>query len=58
VNPVLRFTIVMRVLAYSKNTKKNALLRIQVLLWFRRLSLKLGFSIGPNVFGPGVAIVH
>ncbi len=57
-NPVLRFTIVMRFLAYCQNTKKNALLRIPVLLWFRRLSLKLGFSIGPNVFGPGVAIVH
>tara|TARA_R110002124_G_scaffold76753_1_gene205515 strand:+ start:16667 stop:17254 length:588 start_codon:yes stop_codon:yes gene_type:complete len=58
VNPVLRFTVIMRVLAFCQNTNKSALLRIPVLLWFRRLSLKLGFSIGPNVFGPGVAIVH
>ena len=57
-NPVLRFTIVMRILAFCQNTKRSALLRMLVLLWFRRLSLKLGFSIGPNVFGPGVAIVH
>lgn len=57
-NPVLRFTMAMRILAFCQNTKKTALLRIPILLWFRRLSLKLGFSIGPNVFGPGVAIVH
>lgn len=24
----------------------------------RRLSLKLGFSIGPNIFGPGLSIPH
>lgn len=58
VNPVLRFTVVMRVLAFCQNTNKSVFLRMPILLWFRRLSLKLGFSIGPNVFGPGVAIVH
>lgn len=58
INPVFRFTILMRILAFCQNTNKNALLRIPILLWFRRLSIKLGFSIGPNVFGPGVAIVH
>ena len=57
-NPVLRFTIVMRILAFCQNTNKSLLLRIPMLLWFRRLSLKLGFSIGTNVFGPGVTIVH
>jgi serine O-acetyltransferase len=58
INPVLRFTILMRVLAFCQNTNKSALLRIPILIWFRRLSLKLGFSVGPNVFGPGVAIIH
>jgi serine O-acetyltransferase len=48
----------MRLHAYLVNTGKPALLRAPVVLWFRSLSLKLGFSIGPNVFGPGVAIVH
>ena len=56
--PVLRFTVLMRVLEYCINTQKPRLLYLLLLLWFRRLSLKLGFSVGPNVFGPGVAIIH
>lgn len=57
-DPVLRFTIVMRLYEYCLNTRKTLLLRLPILLWFRKLSLKLGFSLGPNIFGPGVAIVH
>jgi serine O-acetyltransferase len=57
-DPTLRLTIVMRLLEYLLNTGKPALLRLFVLLWFRRLQVKLGFSLGPNIFGPGVAIVH
>ncbi|MBS9719638.1 hypothetical protein JYU29_02940 [Tianweitania sp. BSSL-BM11] len=57
-NPVLRFTLVMRLLEYCLNTRKSIVIYIPLLLWFRRLSYKLGFSLGPNVFGPGVAIIH
>jgi len=57
-NPVARFTLLMRFYEYLLNTGKPAVLRIPVLLWFRRLSVRLGFSLGPNIFGPGVAIVH
>ena len=57
-NPVLRFTIVMRINEYCLNTRKPYLFRFPILYWFRKLSLKLGFSLGPNIFGPGVAIVH
>jgi serine O-acetyltransferase len=57
-DPVARFTLLMRFYEYLLNTGKPALLRIPVLLWFRRLSVRLGFSLGPNIFGPGVAIVH
>ncbi|QFR33432.1 serine O-acetyltransferase [Ancylobacter sp. TS-1] len=57
-DPTLRLTVVMRLLEYLTNTRKTALLRLPVLIWFRRLQVKLGFSIGPNIFGPGVAIVH
>lgn len=29
-----------------------------MLFWYRRLSVRLGFSIAPGIFGPGLAIVH
>lgn len=43
---------------YLLNTGKPKLLRYAFLLWFRRLSVRLGFSLGPNIFGPGLAIIH
>ncbi|AQR76043.1 serine O-acetyltransferase [Sphingomonas sp. LM7] len=57
-DPVARFTLAMRVYEYLLNTGKPALVRIPFLLLFRRMSVRLGFSLGPNIFGPGVAIVH
>jgi serine O-acetyltransferase len=58
VDPVARFTVLLRVHEYLLNTGKPALFRLPVLIWFRRLSVRLGFSVGPNIFGPGLAIVH
>jgi len=58
VDPVARFTVLLRVLEYAINTGKPAPIRLPVLIWFRRLSVRLGFSVGPNIFGPGLAIVH
>lgn len=57
-DPVLRFTIVMRINEYCLNTRKAIFIRLPMLFWFRRLSVKLGFSLGLNIFGSGVAIVH
>lgn len=57
-DPVLRFQVLMRIDEYLLNTGKPRLLRFPLLLWFRRLSVRLGFSMGPNIFGPGLAIVH
>jgi serine O-acetyltransferase len=57
-DPVARFTMLMRFYEYLLNTRSPALIRLPVLFWFRRLSVRLGFSLGPNIFGPGVAIVH
>ncbi|WP_288413694.1 DapH/DapD/GlmU-related protein [uncultured Sphingomonas sp.] len=57
-DPVARVTALMRLYEYLLNTRKPLLLRLPVLLWFRRLCVRLGFSLGPNIFGPGVAIVH
>lgn len=58
VDPVARFTVLLRVHEYLLNTGKPALVRLPLLIWFRRLSVRLGFSVGPNIFGPGLAIVH
>lgn len=57
-DPVARFTVLMRWLEYLINTRKPAFLRLPLLLWYRRLSVRLGFSIAPGIFGPGVAFVH
>ena len=57
-DPVLRFQLLMRFDEYLLNTGKPRILRFAFLLWFRRLSVRLGFSMGPNIFGPGLAIVH
>jgi serine O-acetyltransferase len=58
VDPVARFTVLLRLQEYLINSGQPALLRIPFLVWFRRLSVRLGFSVGPNIFGPGLAIVH
>ena len=58
VDPVARFTVLLRVYEFLLNTGKPALVRLPVLIWFRRMSVRLGFSVGPNIFGPGLAIVH
>jgi serine O-acetyltransferase len=52
-DPVVRFTVLMRVLEWVRGP-----LRLPLLLWFRRLSVRLGFSVEPGIFGPGLAIVH
>ncbi|HUE78795.1 MAG TPA: DapH/DapD/GlmU-related protein [Sphingomicrobium sp.] len=57
-DPVARLTWMMRLDEYLLNSGKPLILRAPVRWWFRRLSVRLGFSIGPNIFGPGVAIVH
>ncbi|MGS1016277.1 serine O-acetyltransferase [Allosphingosinicella humi] len=57
-DPVARFTVLMRLHEYLINTRKPRLLTLPILFWFRRLSVRMGFSVGPNIFGPGVSIVH
>jgi serine O-acetyltransferase len=57
-DPVARVTVLMRLNEYLINTGKPLVIRLIPLLWFRRLCVRLGFSIGPNIFDKGVAIVH
>tara|TARA_A100000171_G_scaffold53138_1_gene77713 strand:- start:16964 stop:17554 length:591 start_codon:yes stop_codon:yes gene_type:complete len=57
-DPLVRFTWLLRFNEYLLNSKKPMAIRFFWLLWFKRLSVRLGFSIPLNVFDQGVAIVH
>jgi len=55
---IWRFQRTLRKLEYLTNCKKNTLFRNLVKLVFIRQSVRLGFSIPINVFGPGLCIAH
>ena len=60
-NVIWKFQKTMRRLEYYTNCKKGELNKINILLLryrYKKISLKLGFSIPINVFGPGLSIVH
>lgn len=59
-NPILKFQRTLRYLEYYSNVPsfRHRILKLITHLRFRRLSLKLGFSIPINVFGPGLSIAH
>ena len=48
----------MRKLEYALNCRRNPILKLYRRILFRHTSVKLGFSIPPNTFGPGLAIAH
>lgn len=60
-NPRLYFTYNLRFLEYYSNCKQNIYIRIMRLWHYyihKKLSYKLGFTIYPNNFGPGLYIGH
>jgi serine O-acetyltransferase len=60
-NQIWKFQKTLRKMEYYQNCKTGVFDKIIYYLLkyrFRKISLKLGFSIPPNVFGPGLAIVH
>ncbi len=57
-NEILVFQIRLRRLEYVMNCNKNPLRVLYRRFLFRRASIRLGFSISPNTFGPGLAIAH
>jgi serine O-acetyltransferase len=57
-NQVWRYERCLRRLEYRLNTGANPLLLLAARLRHRRLGRQLGFSIPPNVFGPGLSIAH
>jgi serine O-acetyltransferase len=60
-DPILRYKRVLRIYEYYLNCKSNGLARIIRFYYryrFHVLTYSLGIQIPPNVFGPGLAIVH
>lgn len=55
------FQETLRAIEYYTNREQSMMVKIRKfihLIKFRKLSLKLGFSIPENVFGPGLSIAH
>ncbi|ETN96216.1 serine O-acetyltransferase [Zhouia amylolytica] len=60
-NAIWGFQKLLRKVEYYKNCKKGPFNRVYYYYLkyrFRKRSMRLGFSIPENVFGPGLAIVH
>lgn len=60
-NLIWKFQKSMRKLEYYTNCKNSGLNKLYVFYLkykFKKISVKLGFSIPINVFGPGLSIVH
>jgi serine O-acetyltransferase len=58
---VWRFERLLRKVEYFKNCRNSLIYKpyfLYLYLRFRRLSVKMGFHIPPNVFGPGLSIAH
>lgn len=59
---IWNFQRLLRKVEYYKNVKNNGFVNrltyIFLRLKYKKLSIKLGFSIPENVFGPGLAIIH
>lgn len=60
-NPIWTFQKNMRKLEYYNNCKNNAIYKLYIYYLkykYKKISMKLGFSIPINIFGPGLSIVH
>ncbi|MBK9431495.1 MAG: serine acetyltransferase [Sphingomonadales bacterium] len=57
-NPVVRFLVLLRIAEWLLNIGAPFIVRAPLMFWFRRLSMRCGFSISLNVFGPGIALPH
>ena len=55
---IWKFQKLMRKLEYLTNCNKNKMYRTFIAYKYRKLSIKLGFSIPINIFGPGLSIAQ
>ena len=60
IDPIGKFLYLLRMVEYYENQHKSyrRFISFYYKLRFKRIGLKLGFSIPPNVFGPGLYIPH
>lgn len=58
IDPIYRFTFYLRLNEYLLNAGVPLIFRALPLLLFRSISVRLGFSVPLNCFGPGLAIIH
>jgi len=59
--PIVYYTVLLRKVEYLENKKRGHLADLWckfMQLRLKRLGAKLGFSIAPNTFGPGLYLVH
>ena len=57
-NDIFIFEARLRKLEFALNCSKNPIRILFRKILFRRISVKLGYSISPNTFGPGLSIAH
>lgn len=59
-NQIWKFQKLLRHLEYYTNVPSLSHKLLRLITWyrFRKISMKLGFSIPVNVFGPGLSIAH
>jgi len=58
VSPVYRFTVLLRLNEYLDNNNVISPIRLLPYLWYKKLGVRLGFSVPLNVFDYGLGIVH
>lgn len=54
---IWKYEYLLRKLEYSRNTGKKLSSKV-INFRFQRLGIKLGFTIEPNIFGPGLCLCH
>ena len=57
-NEIVTFQMRLRRLEYALNCSRNPFRVLIRRYMYRRISIKLGISISPNTFGPGLSIAH
>jgi serine O-acetyltransferase len=57
-NEIVIFQVRLRRLEFALNCSKNPIRILLRRFLYRRIAIKLGFSISPNTIGPGLSIAH
>lgn len=55
---IWKYEILLRKLEFYINTRRNKIGKVITAIRLKRLGAKLGFTIEPNTFGPGLCLAH